>query len=1510
MKRFFTNTITNLSLLLGLVASLVLCVPTHAATVALATSPLATSTTTAVKPNVLFVLDNSGSMSWTFMPDVTFNFSGDYGYRSAQCNGVYYDPTITYSPPVKSDKTSYPNASFTAARDDGYDNTTTARNLNSDFTADLYTPSGGAGSLGPTGAYYYNYNGAVTYKNYNDSSSTFYTQCNTSEGTNTTLFTKRKLASNETTVITVNNSVAPPAPTTTITVTGASSTSVSSITVNGTIITSGSAAGSTNNTTAASNLAAKITASGYSATSSTNVITITGPLGAAGSTPNINKSGSDNYATAAFVINSPPVVSSITVNGVQLMASAAASDISASTTAANIAAKINQNGFTAVASSNNVVVTGPTSAANFMPVITASTGIIFAVDIFPETSPAKLTNFANWYSYYRTRMLMMKTSAGLAFSSLDSGYRVGLMQINNSVSSMEQLGTFETTKRDNWYTALYSAVPNNSTPLREALANAGRYYSGKLSSVTDPTQYSCQQNFTILSTDGYWNGNAGFMVDGSTAVGNQDDTAPRPYYDGAVTTNTWTYTYTRDSYSKVRGSCPKNGGQQLSTQTQEGTCTLTTATGSCTPTSWSSRGSATISGACNNTAAPSPTAAVFESTSENTTGGSTDTLADVAMYYYQTDLRTTALGNCGTPVSPATVGPLCEDNVFKSANDNNTQQHMTTFTLGLGASGKMNYSADYLKVGANPDYSAVRLGSNASSTVCTWQTAGTTCNWPVPGSNLVENIDDLWHAAVNGRGTYFSATNPDTLASGLSSALAGVNARKGAAAAAATSTLNPVSGNNAAYVASYTTIYWSGNLEARSINTDTGVVSEGASWCVESVSAGTCATTPVAQTTGDTTIYNCETPVVGACSGGVIGFSGNLTSGTQYCKTQVATACSGTMPAKVAATSDTRNIKTANAAGTALINFDAAYATANPSNFDAAKLLGLSQWSSLTSDVVGPPAIQGQRTRAVGANLLNYLRGQYGYEDRPTNSGPPDNQLFRFRSAVMGDALESQPAYIGKPVFSYPYPGYDAYKTAQASREGIVYMGANDGMMHAFHSENEVTPTAPATCVVGGGTYCGGEEAWAYVPSMVIPSMWKLADFNYAASHVNLVNGSPITTDVCTANCTDTTTAVWKTILVGGLNGGGRGYYALDITNPSTPVLLWEITTTAGIGKVKDDDIGYSFGQPIVTRKTDGTWVVIVTSGYNNVSPGDGKGYLYVLNAGTGAIISKISTGIGSTTTPSGLAKVAGYNNEPQGNSVGYIYGGDLQGNVWRFNINGTTTANIGTGDALKFATLFSTTAGTAGTEQPITTTPVLGKIAGSRVIFIGTGKYLEIADLSTTQQQTQYAIKDDDSGATFVNPRSQTTLMVQRSMTTNAAAGTRSIATGTLPNFNTGRGWFVDFPVASVGERVNIDSSLVQGVLLVPSIVPSNTACSPGGSGWLNFLDYKTGGAVTSSSVVAVKYDSTIVGVNVFYINGNPKVAVVTDKNPTPSIDDDVLFPANAGSFTGKRSLWRELVQ
>ncbi|MBE0599069.1 MAG: hypothetical protein IH614_17610, partial [Desulfuromonadales bacterium] len=1006
------------------------------------------------------------------------------------------------------------------------------------------------------------------------------------------------------------------------------------------------------------------------------------------------------------------------------------------------------------------------------------------------------------------------------FKTIDNRFRVGFNSISYSGSTdgtkFLHLDTFELAHKNSWYTHLFASNPTSSTPLRGALSNAGKLYAKKISGQTvDPVQYSCQQNFTILSTDGYWNTNlesssyGPYNLSGGN-VGNLDGgTTARPMYEGPNSTS--------------------------------------------------------------------------------------NTLADIAKYYYDTDLRTSALGNCTGGVStdfPSGNPDVCTNNVFISSADNNLKQHMTTFTMGLGADGTLNFSPDYESATSGDYYNLKNaLGSP-------------TVNWSDPISNSQgERIDDLWHAAVNGRGAYFSAKDPDAIIAGFNKALSSITAKLGAAAAAATSTLNPVAGNNFAYVASYTTVKWTGNLEARSINTSTGAVSETASWCVENVVATTCASpgTVVADSTGSSTTYSC---VVAGATAASCTAPGVFDSVTSKCTTQITNACTGTLAAKIGPTAspstapcyndancDTRTIYTAPAGGLTplteqnLVPFDSSYATANSSNFAAAHINSLNQWGSLSAS---------QQTAAAGVNLINYLRGQNGFEDRAVN--PAANRLYRTREAVLGDALESQPAFISKPVFGYSYAGYSDYKLTKAGRAGTVYMGTNDGMMHAFAASD-------------------GTERWAYVPSMVIPNMWKLASTSYSSNHANFVNGSPLTSDFyCPENCGGKTdgalSASWRTILVAGLNGGGRGYFALDITDPAKPVLLWEFTTTAGIGSTKDDDLGYSFGRPVVARKPGGTWVVLVTSGYNNTSPGDGKGYLWVLNPNTGAIISKIGTGAGDTTTPSGLAKISVWNDEPGGNKAGYAYGGDLLGNVWRFDINSAAAAAFGTGSVLKFATLFSDSAGTL--PQPITTTPVLEKIEDKRVVFIGTGKYLEAGDLVTTQKQTQYAIKDDDATSTLVNPR---TTLVNQVLTPNPnGTATRIVANPNPVDFSTGRGWYVDFPDGGSGgvgaERVNIDSRLTRGILVAATIVPSSTVCSPGGYGWINYINYLTGGSIDSTGVVSGKYDSSIVGVNVIYIAGEPKFLVVTSTNPTPQGDDTVKPPPSGSGFSGKRAIWRELIQ
>ncbi len=994
------------------------------------------------------------------------------------------------------------------------------------------------------------------------------------------------------------------------------------------------------------------------------------------------------------------------------------------------------------------------------------------------TYEEEMTNFANWYSYYRTRMQLMKSSTSLAFQSIDTRFRVGFITINSASSNYLPVAQYSATQKSNWYSRLFAANPSGGTPLRQSLSTVGRIFAGRGSSAgvssQDPVQFSCQQNFSILTTDGYWNGSGGVEVNGSTAIGNLDGgSTPRPQFEGTATSNT---------------------------------------------------------------------------------------LADVAKYYYDTDLRTSGFGNCTGSTRPnGTTGDVCENNVFVTTTDNNLKQHMTTFTLGLGVDASLTYTSDY-RTATEGDFYELKTSNSR--------------NWPVPVADSQTAVDDLWHAAVNGQGTYFSAKNPNQLSASLTEALSSISAKVGAGAAAATSTLNPVSGDNFTYVASYTSVKWTGNLEARTINTDTGKVSEDATWCLENVLADTCATPPVLSNANNSNVYQCVTPSATAATCTAPG----VLDGTD-CKVEVATSCTGTMQGFVSDTTDSRNIFM-NVSGTLgafnAANLNVAGKTGNFTNAFLAS--NLSQWSVLTTE---------QRALVNTNSLINFLRGNNGFEDRASNSdGVLDNRLYRFRESVLGDLIDSTPVFVGAPKANFADPGYGpdstigAFKTTQANREGTIYIGANDGMLHAIDAAN-------------------GNERWAYVPTMVMDNLWKLADKNYGngVSHSYYVDGDIVINDICTANCTIADNAVWRTILVAGLNGGGEGYFALDITVPNSPQLLWEFDAN------DDNDIGYSYGNPVITKKADGTWVVVFTTGHNNIAGTNrGEGALFVLNAVTGAIISKYDTDVGTASTPSGLSKINAFIIDAEvNNQAAFIYGGDLLGNVWRFDINLPKS----TTNPFKVAVLRDP----SGVVQPITARPELVEVSGKRVLYVGTGKYLGTSDLTDNQRQTIYAITDEVTATTALdNPRTSS-LMVRQTLVNSTDAATRTVQQpANQVSFASGRGWYIDLP--DTGERQSVPAQLVFGTLLLPTTVPSNTVCSPGGYGWLNFLDYKTGASV-AGNVVASKTNAPIVGLNILYIKGKPVVNVVTADNPTPQFppQQPTFTGGSASGFTNHRVIWRELI-
>ncbi|MDR0578805.1 MAG: hypothetical protein LBI87_15060 [Candidatus Accumulibacter sp.] len=760
-------------------------------------------------------------------------------------------------------------------------------------------------------------------------------------------------------------------------------------------------------------------------------------------------------------------------------------------------------------------------------------------------------------------------------------------------------------------------------------------------------------------------------------------------------------------------------------------------------------------------------------------GVATDnTLADVAEYYWKTDLRTPALGNCtGGTVSS---GGIDVNNDVCVTTDLTPRHFMKTFTLGLGASGFMQYQSDYKSV-LNPDGSGCKnlpdstgdfysvckgLPADPDNGVCSWQTLGNSCNWPKPmdtGAGVQTNIDDLRHAAVNGRGTYFSAQNPEQVAAGISAALMEITVKEGSLSEPTLSDLNLGKGDVLGFKGSFTSESWEGDLLMFPIDAN-GKPSDNPAWTAKSqLNAGDWTARTIYAfhpTEGDGLKLFTWSNLTSQQQASLMGSVNSL---TQMCAT-----------------------------GTESICISAA----------------------------------ARDSTTLGKRLVDFLRGDRSDEGAANET----NKAFRQRAGVLGDIVNSTPAYVKVPPWRYTDNGYSEFRYAMEhdplkKRAGRVYVGANDGMLHAFDADT-------------------GQEVWAYVPSFVLPTLYQLADKHYSSKHRFYVDGSPVSGDICTQNCAfDQADPVWKTILVGGANHGGRGFYALDITDADNPKRLWEFTS--------DDDVnlGYSYGNPVITKLASGKWVVLLTSGYNNVS-GDGKGHLYVLDANDGTLLSDISTSVGDPTTPSGLAKISGWaSNTLYNNTARYVYGGDLLGNMWRFDINPDPSA----GTPLE-AYLLATLKDDTGKPQPITTAPEITVIKNKPVVFIGTGQLLGAPDMSeTTDKQSFYAIKDPlDSTTYYDDPRGAGFSFVQQTMTAGLCpAGHSFCVEGTpivtlsknLVDWATDHGWYVDFPAG--GERVNVPFYLDQGTLSITTNKPQIGACVPAGVSYKYFLDYLTGGYV-----------------------------------------------------------------
>jgi type IV pilus assembly protein PilY1 len=899
----------------------------------------------------------------------------------------------------------------------------------------------------------------------------------------------------------------------------------------------------------------------------------------------------------------------------------------------------------------------------------------------------EMTNFANWYAYYKTRNQMMKTTVGQAFQPIGDNYNVGLTSLSSAAAegSMMKPNRFSGTHRGNWYDTLYAMNGSQSTPIRQALHAIGKLYANQAPYNFDTdnqvVKFPCQQNFTIVTTDGYWNGNAA-----ATVVSNDEEENPR------------------------RFCLQSSGCVDGSTQTA-------------------------------------------------------NSLADVALYWYNGG------SNDGTTSLRPSMENWNEPGLVPAAAGENQRLHMKTYALGLGVDGIMNYEPLYdTKPEEGGDFYKLITGVASG---CPWNGGGPYV-WPDPktgdnsGSAAYQSrVDDLWHAAINGHGKYFSASNPLQVVEGLRSALSKIDVTEGAAAASATSTPNVSMYDNDIYSATFTTVHWFGELTKRKIDPATGDV-------------------------GANDLWN---------SSNIVG-------------------------RKVSDSADTRRILMLDVGGRTLKDFDYEAMSATERSWFDNKCDALDQCARLSPanrDIVNS-----------GATIINWLRGQQRYANDTvlrayTQSKDIPQGLSTTIPRVLGDIASAKPAFVRDPRKKYPRAGYEEFMVEHADRPGTVYVAANDGMLHAFASED-------------------GEELWAYVPRITMKKLHLQASVNYGVNHQYTVDGSPETADV-------QINGEWRTVLVGGLNAGGRGYYAIDVTEPTQPRALWELCADASVctGINYEPEIGLSFGNPQfgTWKNASGAerWVVFLTSGYNNIpgsaglNVGSGKGYLFVVDVATGEVLDRITTNSGTTATPSGFAKITAITENPALDPlVTYVYGGDNMGQMWRFDFT-----SPGTVRTIKM--------GDAGTNQPITTRPDVAlcqvERTGSdgsttldvqRVVAFGTGRLLDIGDIASTAVQSAYVLSDTGVPISAAQWRVSSSMIKMSLTKTSGNAGDQYTSNGAAVDLSKHAGWYVDFD-RNTGERVNLDPSIVLGTLRVVTNIPSSSSsCKVGGSANIYGLALCTG--------------------------------------------------------------------
>jgi type IV pilus assembly protein PilY1 len=476
-------------------------------------------------------------------------------------------------------------------------------------------------------------------------------------------------------------------------------------------------------------------------------------------------------------------------------------------------------------------------------------------------------------------------------------------------------------------------------------------------------------------------------------------------------------------------------------------------------------------------------------------------------------------------------------------------------------------------------------------------------------------------------------------------------------------------------------------------------------------------------------------------------------------------------------------------------------------------------------------------TVAAAEDRLDYLRGD------------ESEKSLRKRKSLLGAIVHSRAIYVGDPILDWPDAGYAAFKAAHQKREPVIYVGANDGALHGFRAKD-------------------GQEVIGYFPASLFDT-GSSSGLHYFTSddyqHSYYVDGTPAVSDAFIK-----THAIgsprWHTVLVSTLRGGGRGLFAVDVTDPALfteanarSLVLWEFNNS------HDPHLGYTFSEPTIAHLNNGRWAAIIGNGYEDTADdktgGQAQLFIIYLDGGVdgtwteGKDYLRLTTGAGSTSERNSLGTPAVVDLNGDG-MVDRVYAGDLAGKLWAFDLTDKVQANwaVAHGSKTGPKPLFEAT-DTTGKAQPITVEPIImrqfaagGGPQPNLMVFFGTGKYILEEDKGNTDPQSFYGVWDrGDSNLTRKNLAQQKILVE----TVRPQGKGRVLEPDLVVDYrwqsDKHYGWYLDLP--EKGERVVSDAKSRGQIVHFNSIIPDPEDCAFGGTGWMMSVAAHNGGSPQKDS-------------------------------------------------------------